>query len=161
MLRWALPWLQRRLGQCYCATHLVISIFIPVPVFSTGDIMERCSSSTTSANPQVKNASLQPHKHPLLFTDKDNFWLCPLSAGSFPLALWHSPGWMLMLKAGNRAVPQVWCLPAPLPSWHTQPQCSWPSVFAERQKQASCTLGFSFLSLFASSLESLFPFTFL
>lgn len=56
------------------------------PVFSAGDVTERCSSSTTSANPRVKNNSLQPHKHPLLFTDRGNFWLCPLSAGSFPVA---------------------------------------------------------------------------
>lgn len=76
------------------------------PIFSTGDLMERCSSSTTSANPQDKKTSLHLHKHPLLFADKGNFWLCPLSAGSFPLALWHSPGWMVMLEVGNRAAPR-------------------------------------------------------
>lgn len=102
------------------------------PIFSTGDLMERCSSRTTSANPRVKKTSLHPHKHPLLFTDEDNFWLCPLSAGSFPLALWHSPGWMLDGDAGGgeQSCPQVWCLPAPLPSWHERPHCSWSSVLA-------------------------------
>lgn len=63
--------------------------------------MERCSISTTLAKPQVKKTSLHPHKLPLLFTDRDTFWLWPLSAGNVLLALWHSPGWMLDGDAGD------------------------------------------------------------
>lgn len=135
------------------------------PVFSAGDVTERCSSSTTSANPRVKNTSLQPHKHPLLFTDRGNFWLCPLSAGSFPLALWHSPGWMLDADAesGEQSCPPGVVSASPSPQLaHTASVLLALGVCQlERLKQASCTLGFSLLSLFTSSLESLLPFTFL
>lgn len=64
------------------------------PIFSTGDIMERCSSNTTSANPWVKKTSLHSHKHPWLFTDKDNFWLCPKQFAAGPVAQpWMDAGW--------------------------------------------------------------------
>lgn len=127
--------------------------------------MERCSSSTTSAKPQVKKTSLHPHKLSLLFTDRDSFWLWPLSAGSVLLALWHSPGWMLDGDAGGgeQGSPPSVVSASPSPQLaHTASLLLALSVCQlERLKQASCTLGFSFLSLSASSLESLLPFTFL
>lgn len=76
------------------------------PIFSTGDLMERCSSSTTSANPRVKKTSPTNTHYCLLTNITSGFALCLQAVSRWPCGTALDGCWMVMLEAGSRAAPR-------------------------------------------------------